>query len=83
MSRLLQFIPPRLEVEEQEWQRDGVGKVHFRPLLWTVEPPAKPGYYWCRFPGMAEREVVRVEAGFDYVAGDIEWSTAPIPEPWG
>lgn len=94
----LEFVPPRLQVEEGEWERlpedernlqlielglhTGVGEVHFRPMLWTATPPTKAGYYWCRFTGSTEREVVRVEAGFDYVAGDIEWSSAPVPTPY-
>lgn len=59
------------------------GPVHARPMLWTTQPPKTPGWYWVRFPGMAHREVVHVEAGFDYVTGEIEWSSASIQEPFG
>lgn len=82
-KNLIHFVPPRLDVEAGEWERDGVGKVHFKPLLWTSEPPKRPGFYWCRFRGSNDRQVFQVKADVEYVAGDVEWSSAPIPEPWG
>lgn len=61
----------------------GVGPVHFKPLLWTTEGPKRPGFYWCRFKGSSDRQVFEVRADVEYVAGNVEWSSGPIPEPWG
>ena len=76
----LQFVPPALD--DNEWERRQVGDVHFRPLLWTTTPPTKAGYWWVRFPGGSEPEVVRIEDGFEYGPG-LEWSSAPVLVPRG
>lgn len=83
---LLRRHPAPTEVAEPELELPAFLRrtPHLRPMVWTVAPPTKPGWYWCRFAGSPEsREVVRVDAAFDYFRGDIEWSSAPVPEPWG
>lgn len=69
LPRRLEFIPPRLQVEEGEWERlpedernlqlielglhTGVGEVTFKPLVWSMSLPKQEGFYFRRRPGAA------------------------------
>jgi hypothetical protein len=79
--RQLEFVPPQLE--DDEWAREQVGPVHFRPLFWTMDPPqpARPANYYAGRPGEAEYILVRVQPGDDYELG-LRWF-GPLPEPRG
>ena len=84
------FVPPALldsewerqdEPEpEDDWRRQ-IGEVQYRPMLWTTDPPTRPGYWWVRRPGdKTEQLVVYVAPGYEYGPG-LEWSSAPVPVP--
>lgn len=83
----------RVDLDELQQQARGVlaAEVERRKLVWTAEPPTKPGPYWWRMPGLPDDPyLVEVRGHYAYPTRqsvremDVrhcggEW--CPLPEP--